>query len=161
MCRTFGMAVVPFGVFGQGKLQTRAQLAARDEPLRPLGGGRQSEAQARMSATLETVVEELKAGGQDVDNISQVALAFIVRRARDLGVTNCFPVVGTRKTEQLEDSIKALDVELTDAQMEFLQAAQPLELGFPYSFVGTDPNISGKSPMLDPYGWIDFPAARK
>ena len=46
-----------------------------------------------------------------------------------------FPIVGGRKPEQLEANIEALEIALTPEQMEFLDNAKPLDVGFPNSMI--------------------------
>ncbi|HLM19807.1 MAG TPA: aldo/keto reductase, partial [Acidimicrobiia bacterium] len=44
------------------------------------------------------------------------------------------PIVGARTQEQLADNLGALDVELTAAELERLDAVSRIELGFPHDF---------------------------
>jgi aryl-alcohol dehydrogenase-like predicted oxidoreductase len=64
---------------------------------------------------------------------AQVAIAW-VRAQQRRGVI--IPIVGARRREQLEDSVGAVDVELTDAELARLDAVSRIELGFPHDFVG-------------------------
>jgi len=51
---------------------------------------------------------------------------------------NVFPVVGTRKLNQLEDNLKAVDIVLTETQMKDLDSVSAIELGFPHDFLSGD-----------------------
>ena len=45
-----------------------------------------------------------------------------------------FPIIGGRKVEHLNQNIEALDVALTDAQIEYLESILPFDPGFPTQF---------------------------
>jgi aryl-alcohol dehydrogenase-like predicted oxidoreductase len=46
------------------------------------------------------------------------------------------PIVGARRREQIEDSLGAVAIELTDGELARLDAAGRVELGFPHDFAG-------------------------
>ena len=48
------------------------------------------------------------------------------------------PILGARSEAQLQDNLGCLDFELTAEQVERLEAASPIDLGFPHSFLGSD-----------------------
>jgi diketogulonate reductase-like aldo/keto reductase len=48
------------------------------------------------------------------------------------------PILGARTEKQLKDNLGCLEFELTSEQMERLEAASPIDLGFPHSFLGSD-----------------------
>ncbi|ETS82983.1 aryl-alcohol dehydrogenase AAD14 [Pestalotiopsis fici W106-1] len=124
MARHFGMALCPWNVLGGGEIKTKAQLegdSARYEE--------QSEYAQKVSEALEKVAAE-----HGTDSIQQIALAYVMRKAR-----NVFPLVGCRKQSHLEDNIKALSIRLTDDQMQYLESVKPFDLGFPLNFIGDDP----------------------
>jgi aryl-alcohol dehydrogenase-like predicted oxidoreductase len=64
---------------------------------------------------------------------AQVAIAW-VRAQQKRGVV--IPIVGARRREQIEDTLRAVDVELTASELESLDAVSRIELGFPHDFVG-------------------------
>ena len=56
------------------------------------------------------------------------------------------PIVGARKANQLEDSLKAIEVEIRTETMKKLDEASAIELGFPHDFLsqkGIDENLFG------------------
>jgi aryl-alcohol dehydrogenase-like predicted oxidoreductase len=77
---------------------------------------------------------------------AQTAIAWL-RAQQHRGVI--VPIVGSRRREQIEDSLGALDVELTAEELERLDAASRIELGFPHDFVGR------AVPYGDTYGLTD------
>lgn len=48
---------------------------------------------------------------------------------------NVIPIIGARKLHQLEDNLGAVDVQLTQEQMNRLDEVSKIELGFPHDFV--------------------------
>jgi aryl-alcohol dehydrogenase-like predicted oxidoreductase len=64
---------------------------------------------------------------------AQVAIAW-VRAQQERAVI--VPIVGSRRREQIEDSLGAVDVELTADELARLDAAGAIELGFPHDFPG-------------------------
>lgn len=133
MARHFGLALCPWNVLGGGELKTKKQIEARKSSQE---GGRfkgQSEAALKVSEALEKV-----AGEHGVDSIQQIALAYVLRKSR-----NVFPLVGFRKVEHLQDSIKALSIRLTDDQVKFIESQNPFDVGFPLNFVGDNPRETG------------------
>lgn len=139
MARHYGMALAPWDVLGGGRFQTKKQLEERkknNEGLRSiLGGPEQTETEAKISEALEKVAKQL---GDDI-SISAVALAYVMQKT-----INVFPIVGGRKVEHLNDNIKALSIHLTDKQIEELESASPLDVGFPNNFIGPDPKVTGQ-----------------
>ncbi|POS68833.1 aryl-alcohol dehydrogenase AAD14 [Diaporthe helianthi] len=133
MARHFGLALCPWNVMGGGGLKTKKQIEARQSSNE---GGRfkqQSEAARKVSVALEKVASE-----HGVDSIQQIALAYVLRKAR-----NVFPLVGFRKVEHLHDSIQALSIRLTDDQVSYIESQNPFDIGFPLNFVGDNPRETG------------------
>jgi aryl-alcohol dehydrogenase-like predicted oxidoreductase len=65
---------------------------------------------------------------------SQVAIAWVsAQQGRSLVI----PILGARTREQLEETLGALDVQLSDDELERLDLASAIELGFPHDFGGT------------------------
>ena len=48
------------------------------------------------------------------------------------------PIVGARRAEQLVDSLKVVDIKLEPTQLERLEQASAIELGFPHDFLKSD-----------------------
>ncbi len=156
MARAFGMAVVPWGVLGQGKFQTHDAVEAREkagEPLRPYGGGREVE----LSDALAKVAAE-----HGTNSVVAVALAYISRKAALVGVHNVFPVIGGRKVYQLKDNIAALSIRLTEDQVGYLESVKAFDIGWPTNFIGEDPNVTGvPGHMSATSAYLAFPGATK
>jgi aryl-alcohol dehydrogenase-like predicted oxidoreductase len=88
---------------------------------------------------------------------AQVAVAWLRAQNANAAV---IPIVGARTRAQIEDTLGAADLELTAAELERLEAASPIELGFPHDFPGrryaygdTFDLIDSRRPLL--YGNVD------
>ena len=49
------------------------------------------------------------------------------------------PIIGARKLSQLEDNIRSLDVTLSPAQLQRLDQATAVSMGFPHDFLALEP----------------------
>jgi len=87
----------------------------------------EQERTARVIAALENVS---KATGRSK---AQVALAWL--RHRRVPV---IPIIGARKISQLQDNIASLTVSLSEQQIELLDEASKIQLGFPHDFYAND-----------------------
>jgi aryl-alcohol dehydrogenase-like predicted oxidoreductase len=63
---------------------------------------------------------------------AQVAVAWLMRRQH----ADVIPIVGARRREQLEDTLGAVELELTTDELRQLDDAGAIELGFPHDFPG-------------------------
>ena len=52
------------------------------------------------------------------------------------------PIVGARSESQLRENLGCLDFTLTTEQIDRLNEASPIDLGFPHSFLNT-PHVRG------------------
>ncbi|KAK4087474.1 hypothetical protein Purlil1_8064 [Purpureocillium lilacinum] len=137
LARHYGMALAPWDVLGGGKFQTKKAIEERKkkgEGLRSIFTGDQSEEERRVSEALEQVAQE-----HGVESITAIALAYVRAKAH-----NVFPLVGGRKTEHLDDNIRALSIKLTPEQVDFLEGVTNFDIGFPNDFIGPDPHVTGK-----------------
>ena len=81
----------------------------------------------RIVSTLRQVSEETG------KSCAQVALAWL--RYRDIPV---IPIIGARKLSQFEDNLASLTLELSPGQVQALDDASHIELGFPHDFYRKD-----------------------
>lgn len=153
MCRTYGMALAPWGALGQGRFRTPEQLEQRakefGKPTR--GGGVQSDREKSISLTLDGVAKETGT------SIAQVALAYVMSKSPYV-----FPIVGGTKISYLDDNIAALQLRLTEEQVAKIENAVPFDLGFPSNMIGQDPaqghDPAGVAALGGPLDYV--PAAR-
>lgn len=134
MCQDQGMALAPWGAMGQGRFQTKKAIEERKAKGEALRGAEQTPAEVEISAALEKVADEVGA------TVTAVALAYVLER-----VPYVFPIIGGRKVEHLHDNIKALEISLSQEQIEYLESHSKLDLGFPNNILGDDPHRSGET----------------
>lgn len=103
-----------------------------------MGSGEQNENEEKISAALEKVANE-----HGLESPTAVALAYVMAKT-----PRVFPIVGGRKVEHLHQNIKALEIKLSEKQIEELESVFGFEPGFPNNFVGEDPHVTGKPAPL-------------
>ncbi len=64
---------------------------------------------------------------------AQVALAWLRQRSQPV-----IPIIGARKLAQVKDNLACVDVKLTPAQIDRLDAVSQIELGFPLDMYTKD-----------------------
>ncbi|GJF00512.1 aldo/keto reductase [Phanerochaete sordida] len=130
MCIAQGMAVAPWNVLGGGKIRTDAEeqrrLESGEQGRQIFADWKRTPEERRVCQELEKVAKELGA-----HNITSVAIAWIMQKA-----PHVFPILGGRKVEQLHANIEALELHLTDEQIQRLDNVVPLNKGFPYDLFG-------------------------
>jgi len=134
MARALDLAVTTWSPLGGGLLTGRYGTdRARPEEGRLAGiGGRHAEqVLSERNLAIADVVNEVAAERSVTP--TQVAIAW-VRAQQQRSVV--IPIVGARTREQIEDNIGALDVELSEAELERLDEVSRIELGFPNDFGG-------------------------
>ena len=92
---------------------------------------RLNERNLEIAATVESVA---KARGTSA---AQVALNWVRQQNQQM-----FPIIGNRTVAQIEDNIASLDNPLTDEELDTLNAASAIELGFPHEFLTRESMIS-------------------
>ncbi|KAJ3926920.1 MAG: NADP-dependent oxidoreductase domain-containing protein [Lentinula lateritia] len=133
MARSQGLALAPWGVLAQGKLRTDAEEQRRKENgengrmMYPGKSWERDESETKISRALEKVASELGLGS----NIGAVAIAYVMQKTPYV-----FPIIGGRKIEHLQENIKALDIWLSEEQIQFLEGILPFDPGFPHNMVG-------------------------
>ncbi|MFW6202464.1 MAG: aldo/keto reductase [Gemmatimonadota bacterium] len=132
MASELGLAVLAWGPLGAGLLTgkyTRAATAG--------GAGR-----LRESDMYEGLLNERNLGiARAVDDVADrlavpsaaVAIAWLRHRGAPV-----IPIVGARTREQLEENLAGIEIELTAADLEALDEASAVELGFPHDFLRGD-----------------------
>jgi aryl-alcohol dehydrogenase-like predicted oxidoreductase len=88
----------------------------------------------RDDARARRVVSEVQAVARDVGRSpAQVALAWLRQRPVPI-----IPIVGARRLKQFRDNLACLDLQLNASQVERLDTASQIELGFPHDFYARD-----------------------
>ncbi|MEV0357746.1 aldo/keto reductase [Nocardia sp. NPDC050697] len=134
MARELGLGVIPWSPLASGVLTGKYGRADLNiETSADAAGSRRNVAASAGSLTeralgIADVVREIaRAAGYTP---AQVALAWVLRQP---GVTS--PIVGARTLDQLTDNLGALEVEFSAEQLDRLERASAIELGFPHDFL--------------------------
>jgi len=121
MAKHFGMTVTPWAPLGGGVL-TGKYLRGEAGRIKPESKRRNEQSEAVTRAIVEIATELGVSPGN-------VALKWTMQQG-----FSSIPIVGATKVQQLEDNLKTVDVELSDAHLQKLNAASAIELGFPGDF---------------------------
>jgi aryl-alcohol dehydrogenase-like predicted oxidoreductase len=77
----------------------------------------------------KNILDELELIAVEVDaSPGQVALAWTLTK-------NAFPIVGARALSHLTDSLRALDIRLSQDQLDRLDAVSNVSLGYPHDLL--------------------------
>jgi aryl-alcohol dehydrogenase-like predicted oxidoreductase len=125
MARAFEMAVTPWGLLEGGEL-TGKYNSPSSEPKR------YENADERNKTLAKTVMEVAREVGRAP---AQAAINW-VRQQRQKSLI--IPILGARTEAQMKDNLGCLEFELTAEQLARLEAASPIQLGFPHSFLASD-----------------------
>jgi len=130
MAEHFDLSVLGWGPLGAGVLTgkyTRSDV--ENDSKRTRGnesGGRTSEKSLAIAREVDRVADELGATS------AQVATAWVMARdARNI------PIFGARKLSQIEDTLGAVSVSLTDDHLEALDKVSAIKLGFPHEMLAS------------------------
>ncbi|GJJ13557.1 hypothetical protein Clacol_007812 [Clathrus columnatus] len=131
MARSEGLALAPWGVVGSGRIRTDEEEKRRKESgekgrLVHSSNWERTENEVQVSRKLEEVAKKVGAS-----SIQAVAIAYVMHKTPYV-----FPIIGGRKTEHLEENIRALDIKLSSAQIQALEAVLPFDPGFPHNLIG-------------------------
>lgn len=130
LCRSEGLAVIPWSPLGRGTLTGKYERgrdpdddtrAGRDDPL--------TKALLDDERTFEIVNAVEKVAGEIGKSPAQVALNWVLTRE---GVTA--PIIGCRTVEQLDDNLGATGWSLDEAHDRLLHEAGRPDLGYPHDF---------------------------
>ena len=130
MAEHYGLSVVAWAPLGGGVLTGKYTRGDAADSLRKGGNearGRTSERNLEIARTVDAIADELGCSS------AQVATAWV--SAQGYG---CIPLVGARKVSQIEDTLGAGDVTLTDEHLARLDAVSAVEQGFPQTFLSSD-----------------------
>lgn len=136
------MSLAPWGALGGGYFKTDAQRAATKEVGRNFMPA--TEHILSVSKALEALATKKNTG------ITSIALAYVMQKTPYV-----FPIVGGRTVDHLKSNVEALSLELSQEDIEEIEKASPIDLGFPHTMVGTGPNnfmnaIGGHCDYVEP-----------
>lgn len=135
MARALDIAVTAWGPLGggllTGKYNPEADKSVAAEARYTVSPWGQALMQDRNFGIAAAVVKLARELGRTP---SQVAINW-VRQQQWGGI---IPILGARKLSQLQDNLASLDFTLTDEQLQRLDAASAIELGFPHDFLASE-----------------------
>jgi aryl-alcohol dehydrogenase-like predicted oxidoreductase len=124
MAAAFGMALTPWAPLAGGAL-TGKYLTASEDPRRL------APESARLNERNTRIVQETVAVAQELGvSPAQVAINWTRQRRQTV-----IPIVGARSGPQILDSLGCTAFAIPQAQMERLDAASAVDLGFPHEFL--------------------------
>lgn len=123
MAQAMEMAYLPWGILEGGEI-TGKYNSASAEPKRS------SDTSERIKNIAAVLMEVAKETGHTP---SQIAINWVRRRPYHI-----IPIIGARSEKQLKENLRCLDFELTKEQIDCLDQASPIDLGFPHSFLASD-----------------------
>ncbi len=139
MAVELGLGVTPWSPLAGGVLSgkyTSKDLASNSSASSPGAGSRKDVAQimGMLDARSLSIAEAVKQVARDARATpSQVALYWLARRP---GVTSV--ILGARTLAHLEDNLGCTSIELSSEQLERLNRASAIELGFPHDFLARE-----------------------
>ena len=137
ICVQDGLGLIPWSPLEGGFLTGKYR---RGEP--PPEGARLERWKQRFEKLVSDtnawdVVEAIVAVANELGaNPAQVTLAWVLRRPAVASV-----IFGARTIEQLEDNLKAAELQLSDAHVQAISDARKFDPGYPYDFIA---NIAGR-----------------
>ncbi|KAJ5109911.1 hypothetical protein N7532_002556 [Penicillium argentinense] len=120
MAKNEGIALAPWGALGSGNFKSEQQRQSDD--------GRRFIPPTEAEIAVAKVLEQI--GDKRHTLITSVALAYVMHKAPYV-----FPVVGGRRIEHLKGNIEALSLELSEEEIDEIDAATPFDVGFPLNFL--------------------------
>jgi aryl-alcohol dehydrogenase-like predicted oxidoreductase len=123
MAQAMEMAYLPWGILEGGEITGKYNTPS-GEPKRS------KDTSERIKKIASVLMELAKETGHTA---SQIAINWVRQRPYQM-----IPIVGARSENQLKDNLGCLDFELTPEQIDCLNEASPIDLGFPHSFLGSD-----------------------
>jgi aryl-alcohol dehydrogenase-like predicted oxidoreductase len=134
MASAFGLAAMVWSPLGGGLLSGKYRRGQRGRRESGAGAGGvcnlSAEHESSVLDALEAAADELGA------TMAQVAIAWIRQKGEDAGAT-MIPIIGARRSDQLSDNLGALQLRLSQEQLEHLDHASAIPMGFPHDFVSS------------------------
>jgi aryl-alcohol dehydrogenase-like predicted oxidoreductase len=120
-CRELGIGITAYGVLSRGLLSGHWQKSSEKGDFR-------SRAPRFQGTNLDTnlaLVEELRAVANAIGvSVAQVAIAWVMARAATQHAS-IVPIIGARRRDRLAESLGALNVRLSEAQLSDIERAIP------------------------------------
>lgn len=125
MADALGIGITAWSPLGMGILTGKYNRKASDEKRR-LDVASYIDVSERNLAIAEEVQKMAQECGKSP---AQVAIAWVMQRG------NIIPIIGAKNVNQLQDNLKSVELTLTPEQMQRLDTASKIDLGFPNDFL--------------------------
>jgi aryl-alcohol dehydrogenase-like predicted oxidoreductase len=123
MTHALDMAFTPWGMLEGGELTGKYNSPSKEE-----------KRSKDTSPRIKSLATELMAVAEEIGHTpAQVAINWVRQQPYLI-----IPILGARNRKQLLDNMGCLDFELSPEQLARLSDANPIDLGFPHSFLGSD-----------------------
>jgi pyridoxine 4-dehydrogenase len=121
-CRQLGIAVTAYGVLSRGLIsghwsRERSEKTRAQRDFRGMSPRFQGE---NLEHNLELVNRLREVAADKHATVAQVAIAWVLRRGDDI-----VPLIGARTRDRLSEALGALDLELTDTDLDAIEDAVP------------------------------------
>ncbi|KAI1420929.1 norsolorinic acid reductase [Xylaria sp. FL1777] len=141
MAKNEGMGLAPWGALGGGKFKTEEQRKKNEGRSYP-----PTEIETKVSKVLEAVAKRKNT------IITSVAQAYVMHKTPYV-----FPIIGGRTLDHLKANIEALNLTLSEDDIEEIESAAPFDLGFPGNiFYGQATTHPGEVSLLKFGGVTDY-----
>ena len=121
MAKALGLSVTPWGAIAGGALT--GKYLKGEEGRVPANSARRSDANTKIVEEVVKIADKMGVPA------SQLALNWVRQHDK-----NIIPIIGARRAEQLKDSLGCLNFTIPEIEMQQLNEASKIELGFPHSF---------------------------
>jgi aryl-alcohol dehydrogenase-like predicted oxidoreductase len=125
MANAFDLAVTPWSPLAGGVLS--GKYAQNGNGQATSRGQKIPDRSFQIAQTVGKIAQELDCSS------AQIALAWLLAQSPQM-----IPILGASKLEQLQDNLKCLDVTLSPEQLQQLDRASQIELGFPHDFLASE-----------------------
>ncbi|KAK5624939.1 hypothetical protein RRF57_000655 [Xylaria bambusicola] len=141
MAKAEGMGLAPWGALGGGKFKTEEQRKKNEGRSYP-----PTEIETKVSKALESVAKRKNT------IITSVAQAYVMHKTPYV-----FPIIGGRTLDHLKANIAALNLSLSEDDIQEIESAAPFDLGFPMNFAYRgDAKHPGEVWLLNMGGTTDY-----
>jgi aryl-alcohol dehydrogenase-like predicted oxidoreductase len=145
MAEALGLGAALWSPLGGGFLTGKYRLSDEGRLNTRLGVLVHTEKTARETAILDAVLAVAKEVGSSP---TEVAIAWLLHKAHR-STTTLIPILGSRTREQLDATLGAIDVTLSEEQIARLNKVSAIPLGTPHEQInGSAPAIAGGKPEL-------------
>ncbi|MDX1992666.1 MAG: aldo/keto reductase [bacterium] len=126
MAKQWDVAVLPWGILGQGVLLGKYSAGSTDQT-------RFDKAEVKVAERVQRIVDEVAAIAEETQTSkTQVCVNWVRQQQHRAEI---IPILGARTSAQLRDNLDSLKWTLSDEQLQRLHEVSKIEYGFPRDFL--------------------------